>query len=150
MTNRNATEEPIRFAYWVPNVSGGLVISAIPQRTSWDGDYNRKLARIAEDAGFDYATVEGIVRVRIGEGALAADELGLDADNDKSAEFRRPLRVVIAGGEDVYVVDDIGSMAATSVGVGTSHAPYRRRKASSSACSSGVRVSGSTSDIGPA
>ncbi len=28
--------EPIRFAYWVPNVSGGLVISKIPQRTSWD------------------------------------------------------------------------------------------------------------------
>ncbi len=35
---------PLQFAYWVPNVSGGLVISNIPQRTSWDIDYNRKLA----------------------------------------------------------------------------------------------------------
>jgi hypothetical protein len=33
--------EPIRFAYWVPNVSGGLVISNIEQRTSWEIDYNR-------------------------------------------------------------------------------------------------------------
>ena len=45
------TPEPIRFAYWVPNVSGGLVISKIPQRTSWDADYNRELARIAERVG---------------------------------------------------------------------------------------------------
>ncbi len=39
--------DPIRFAYWVPNVSGGLVISKIPQRTSWDIDYNRRLAQTA-------------------------------------------------------------------------------------------------------
>jgi len=31
-TNRN----PIKFAYWVPNVSGGLFISSIEQRTSWN------------------------------------------------------------------------------------------------------------------
>ncbi|WP_156341510.1 hypothetical protein [Pseudanabaena sp. 'Roaring Creek'] len=29
----------IKFAYWVPNVSGGLVISKIPQRTDWSSDY---------------------------------------------------------------------------------------------------------------
>ena len=46
---------PIRFAYWVPNVSGGLVVSKIPQRTEWNLDYNIKLAQIAEEAGFDYA-----------------------------------------------------------------------------------------------
>ena len=32
--------EPLKFAYWVPNVSGGLVISNIEQRTGWDIDYN--------------------------------------------------------------------------------------------------------------
>jgi len=47
--------EPLRFAYWVPNVSGGLVTSTIEQRTDWSFDYNRKLARLAERAGFDYA-----------------------------------------------------------------------------------------------
>ncbi len=49
------TTEPLRFAYWVPNVSGGLVTSTIEQRTDWSFDYNRTLARLAERAGFDYA-----------------------------------------------------------------------------------------------
>ena len=49
------TTEPLRFGYWVPNVSGGLVTSTIEQRTDWSFGYNRKLARIAERAGFDYA-----------------------------------------------------------------------------------------------
>lgn len=59
--------EPIKFAYWVPNVSGGLVISDIEQRTSWDIDYNRKLARIAENAGFEYALTQ--IRFTAGYGA---------------------------------------------------------------------------------
>ena len=41
-------EEDIRFASRVPNVSGGLVVSKITQRTSWEIDYNRKLAQLAE------------------------------------------------------------------------------------------------------
>jgi FMNH2-dependent dimethyl sulfone monooxygenase len=47
--------QPLKFAYWVPNVSGGLVVSKIEQRTDWGYDYNRQLARLAEDNGFDYA-----------------------------------------------------------------------------------------------
>jgi FMNH2-dependent dimethyl sulfone monooxygenase len=49
------TTEPLSFAYWVPNVSGGLVTSTIEQRTDWSFAYNRKLARLAERGGFDYA-----------------------------------------------------------------------------------------------
>jgi FMNH2-dependent dimethyl sulfone monooxygenase len=49
------TTEPLRFAYWVPNVSGGLVTSTIEQRTDWSFEYNRDLARIAERVGFEYA-----------------------------------------------------------------------------------------------
>jgi FMNH2-dependent dimethyl sulfone monooxygenase len=48
-------DDPLSFAYWVPNVSGGLVVSKIPQRTEWNLDYNVKLAKIAEAAGFEYA-----------------------------------------------------------------------------------------------
>ncbi|HZU77001.1 MAG TPA: dimethyl sulfone monooxygenase SfnG [Dehalococcoidia bacterium] len=47
--------QPVQFAYWVPNVSGGLVVSRIEQRTDWSYDYNRKLAVLAENNGFDYA-----------------------------------------------------------------------------------------------
>lgn len=61
------TTEPIKFAYWVPNVSGGLVISNIEQRTSWDIGYNVKLAQIAEAAGFDYALSQ--IRFTAGYGA---------------------------------------------------------------------------------
>ena len=49
---------PLKFAYWVPNVSGGLVVSTIEQRTDWSFDYNKTLARIAEDSGFEYALTQ--------------------------------------------------------------------------------------------
>ncbi|HEY8446050.1 MAG TPA: dimethyl sulfone monooxygenase SfnG [Thermomicrobiales bacterium] len=44
-----------KFAYWVPNVSGGLVVSKIPQRTDWSFEYNAWLAQKAEQVGFEYA-----------------------------------------------------------------------------------------------
>ncbi|MCJ8203951.1 dimethylsulfone monooxygenase SfnG [Pseudomonas sp. RGM2987] len=61
------SQDTIKFAYWVPNVSGGLVVSKIEQRTDWGIDYNRKLAQIAEEAGFDYALSQ--VRFTAGYGA---------------------------------------------------------------------------------
>ena len=61
------SQDNIKFAYWVPNVSGRLVISKIEQRTSWDIDYNRKLAQIAEKAGFEYALSQ--IRFTAGYGA---------------------------------------------------------------------------------
>jgi len=51
----DVNHEPLRFAYWVPNVSGGLVTSKIEQRTDWSYEYNRDLAVLAENNGFDYA-----------------------------------------------------------------------------------------------
>jgi len=60
-------DEPVKFAYWVPNVSGGLVISDIEQRTSWDIGYNRKLAQMAEAAGFEYGLTQ--IRFTAGYGA---------------------------------------------------------------------------------
>ncbi|WP_460719982.1 dimethylsulfone monooxygenase SfnG [Nocardia heshunensis] len=45
----------MKFAYWVPNVSGGLVVSNIEQRTDWSYEYNKKLAVLAENNGFEYA-----------------------------------------------------------------------------------------------
>lgn len=57
----------IRFAYWVPNVSGGLVVSQIEQRTDWSIDYNRRLAQAAEKNGFDYALTQ--IRFTAGYGA---------------------------------------------------------------------------------
>ena len=54
-TVRHALTQPLKFAYWVPNVSGGLVVSTIEQRTDWSYEYNVRLAQTAERVGFEYA-----------------------------------------------------------------------------------------------
>lgn len=66
------SHEPLNFAYWVPNVSGGLVVSNIEQRTSHSPDYNIDLARTAEQVGFDYALTQ--VRYLASYGADAQHE----------------------------------------------------------------------------
>ena len=63
----DSSSDALKFAYWVPNVSGGLVISNIEQRTSWTIEYNRKLAQIAEASGFEYALSQ--IRFTAGYGA---------------------------------------------------------------------------------
>nr|WP_202401825.1 dimethyl sulfone monooxygenase SfnG [Pseudomonas oryzihabitans] len=67
MEETTVSHVPVKFAYWVPNVSGGLVVSTIEQRTHWGIDYNRKLAQLAEQAGFDYALTQ--IRFTAGYGA---------------------------------------------------------------------------------
>lgn len=66
-THHNNDIQEIRFAYWVPNVSGGLVVSNIEQRTDWSIDYNRRLAQVAEKNGFSYALSQ--IRFTAGYGA---------------------------------------------------------------------------------
>ena len=48
----------LQFAYWAPNVSGGLVISQLPQKTGWSFEDNRRYAQIAEEVGFDYVLLQ--------------------------------------------------------------------------------------------
>jgi dimethylsulfone monooxygenase len=48
----------LKFAYWVPNVSGGLVISKIPQKTDWSFEANARYAQIAEQVGFEFALLQ--------------------------------------------------------------------------------------------
>ncbi|KAK6580777.1 hypothetical protein PZA11_007013 [Diplocarpon coronariae] len=63
----NDDPDRVKFAYWVPNVSGGLVISKIPQRTGWDYESNVRYARTAESVGFEYALTQ--IRFMAGYGA---------------------------------------------------------------------------------
>ncbi|WP_336939212.1 dimethylsulfone monooxygenase SfnG [Acinetobacter modestus] len=67
MTTQQNHSSDIHFAYWVPNVSGGLVVSNIEQRTDWGIDYNRRLAKAAEQNGFEYALTQ--IRFTAGYGA---------------------------------------------------------------------------------
>lgn len=81
----NDAPDRVKFAYWVPNVSGGLVISKIPQRTryfmctimnfqllishSWDYESNVRYAQTAEEVGFEYALTQ--IRFMAGYGAVS-------------------------------------------------------------------------------
>jgi alkanesulfonate monooxygenase len=56
----------------VPNVSGGLVISKIPQKTKHDLQSNISYARAAEEAGFEYALSQ--IRFTAGYGAVEQHE----------------------------------------------------------------------------
>lgn len=48
----------LKFAYWVPNVSGGLVVSTLPQKTDWSFEANKRYAQIAENVGFEFALLQ--------------------------------------------------------------------------------------------
>ncbi|MEX3929237.1 dimethylsulfone monooxygenase SfnG [Paraburkholderia sp. BR10936] len=67
MSQTSQTRDALKFAYWVPNVSGGLVVSTIEQRTDWSLEYNQRLAQTAERAGFEYALSQ--IRFTAGYGA---------------------------------------------------------------------------------
>ncbi|KAF2854753.1 methanesulfonate monooxygenase [Plenodomus tracheiphilus IPT5] len=68
----NEDPDRVLFAYWVPNVSGGLVISKIPQKTNWDLPSNVRYARTAEQHGFEYALTQ--IRFTAGYGAANQHE----------------------------------------------------------------------------
>lgn len=68
----NGDPDRVKFAYWVPNVSGGLVVSKIPQRTGWDLKSNVRYARTAEQVGFEYALSQ--IRFMAGYGAANQHE----------------------------------------------------------------------------
>jgi hypothetical protein len=113
---------------WLPAlilgvIIAGVVFTTIAVQNSWwteedpvasadqkASDGSSKLS----DAGLDYVNVEGILRVRVGEGALPATEIGLSADEEKSASFRRPVRTIVAAGDETYLVDDVESMVAVA------------------------------------
>ena len=66
------SHDALSFAYWVPNVSGGLVVSDIEQRTDHSPAYNIDTARTAEQVGYDYALTQ--VRYLASYGADAQQE----------------------------------------------------------------------------
>ncbi|WP_194410945.1 hypothetical protein [Microbacterium cremeum] len=115
---------------WLPAailavVIGAVVIASLAIQESWWTEENPAASAdqkatdgssMLTDAGFDYVNVEGVVRVRVGEGGLSATALGLPADGEKSAVFRRPVRALVAVGDDVHALDDISSLTAVARG----------------------------------
>lgn len=52
------SDKEIQFAYWVPNISGGLVVTTLPMQTGWDHEANVRYAQIAEENGFSTALAQ--------------------------------------------------------------------------------------------
>jgi dimethylsulfone monooxygenase len=50
--------DEVQFSYWVPNISGGLVVTTLPMQTEWDHESNVRYARIAEQNGFSTALAQ--------------------------------------------------------------------------------------------
>ncbi|TDN92177.1 hypothetical protein [Microbacterium sp. BK668] len=113
---------------WLPAaillvIIAGVVFTTIAVQNSWWAE-DRPVASsdqkasdgssMLSDAGLDYVNVEGVLRVRIGPGALPTTQVGLGADEEKSGEFRRPVRAVIAAGDEVYVIEDVETMRAAA------------------------------------
>lgn len=103
-------DNPLSFAYWVPNVSGGLVVSTIEQRTDHTPAYNIDVARTAEQVGFDYALTQ--VRYLASYGADAQHEsvsfsLGLLAATER-------LRVIAAVHPGQWPPHILAKLAATA------------------------------------
>lgn len=113
---------------WLPAavlavIIAAAVIAALAIQGSWwteerpvasDDQKAADGSSMLTDAGFDYVNVEGTLRVRVGEGALPASEVGMPADGEKNAEFRRPVKAIIAAGDEVYVLDDISGLTAVA------------------------------------
>lgn len=113
---------------WLPAallvlIIGAIVVGTFTVQASWwaeddpEASSDQKAAdggSMLTDAGFDYVNVEGVLRVRVGDGALPASDLGLRANETKEAEFRRPVRALIAAGDEVHVVEDVVTVTATA------------------------------------
>ena len=60
------SSEPLKFAYWVPNVSGGLVVSTVEQRTDIIAKYaaGESVSALARLYSVSRANVLSIVNPR--------------------------------------------------------------------------------------
>jgi FMNH2-dependent dimethyl sulfone monooxygenase len=106
---------PLKFAYWwvmlsragswqsrVPNVSGGLVVSKIPQRTSHSLEYNVRLAQIAEESGFEFALTQ--IRFLAGYGAEEQHEVSLASNRSWTHQSVSFSHAILAKTERLQVI----------------------------------------------
>lgn len=107
--------DALNFAYWVPNVSGGLVVSDIEQRTDHSPEYNRDVARTAEQVGFDYALTQ--VRYLASYGADAQHEsVSFSLDLLAATERLKVIAAVHPGQWPAHILAKLAATAQTTSG----------------------------------
>lgn len=115
---------------WLPTALIALacvaaVIGAVAMGRSWWAEPRPAASadQVAGDgtsvftqAGRDFFTREGDVRVKLGAAALPAGELGLPADGETELDFAVPLEVRLLAPDGVAVMPLMGGMTITTSG----------------------------------
>ena len=102
------------YRYWVPNVSGGLVISKIEQRTGWSFEQNVEYAKTAEKVGFEYALTQ--IRFMAGYGAGKSHLSSQESEADSRTREPTRVRLFFSGTTPLHRTSDgDGSLASRAV-----------------------------------
>lgn len=100
-----------------------IAIATVSVQNSWwvDRDRPPSADQRAEDgstiftgAGRDYAIASGFVVIRVGDGALEADALGLDADGETTMDADVPLQVRVLAPDGVLVLEQVDTVHITT------------------------------------
>ncbi|MDW4572458.1 hypothetical protein R8Z57_06645 [Microbacterium sp. M3] len=127
MTQRRSRR---RLLSWIPIsivalICVGFVVAALLMQNSWWIDDDRPASAdqqasdgmsMLTDPGVDYLTRKGILRVRVGEDALPAAELGLEADGSRTFEPLTPVQAVVIADDGAFYVDLVRSFTVTTAG----------------------------------
>lgn len=102
----------------------GMVIAITTLQNSWWVDRGRPPSadqRASDNtsmltpAGLDYAYATGVLILRVGDGALPADEVGLDVHGERLLDADVPLQVRVLAPDGALVLDLMDSVLVTTV-----------------------------------
>jgi hypothetical protein len=119
-----------RLLSWIPIsivalICVGFVVATVLMQNSWwtDGDRPPSADQQAPDgmsvftdAGMDYLTRQGVVRLRVGSESLPAAELGLEANGTQTFEPLTPIQAVVLADEGSFHVDLVRSFSIATSG----------------------------------
>ena len=125
MANRRVRR---RLLSWIPIsivalICLGFVVASVLMQTSWWIDEARPASADQEasdgmstftEAGVDYLTRQGTLRMRVGSGSLPTSELGLEANESRSFEPIVPIEAVVIAPDGSFHVDLVRSFTVTT------------------------------------
>jgi hypothetical protein len=117
-----------RLLSWIPIsivalICLGFVVASVVMESSWWIDEDRPASADQEasdgmsvftEAGVDYLTREGTLRMRVGSGSLPSSELGLEANGSQSFEPIVPIEAVVIAPDGSFHVDLVRSFTITT------------------------------------
>lgn len=129
---KGSVARPVKRRWWlswlptsiVASLCVAVVIGVIAMQNSWWTDPNPvgSADQVAADgtslfgdAGADFFTRQGIVRLKVNTSGLPASELGLDPDAVQTFEPPVPIKAVVLGEDGAFYLDPVRSFSITTV-----------------------------------